>query len=99
MVYLQEVSHEVVNSDPAVQPFLLATDDGGFLEVKGQRTQVLSQTCHDSLGLLHILQSNLKQKKNGRKINNISVALLEHAQSCESGGQRFIFATKIKSRI
>lgn len=70
VTHLQEVSHQVVDSHPAVQPFLLASDDGGTLEVKWQRAQVLSQTCHDSLGLLRILHSDLKQKKMNQTNNH-----------------------------
>lgn len=77
VTHLQEVSLQVVDSHPAVQPFLLASDDGGTLEVKWQRAQVLSQTCHDSLGLLRILHSDLKQKKMNQK--SIIIAFIKYA--------------------
>lgn len=87
VTHLQEVSHQVVDSDPAVQPFLLAGEDGGALEVKWQRAQVRSQTFHDSLGLLHIFHSDLKQKKMNQ--TNIIIALTEYAtmknQTCCGG--------------
>lgn len=50
MGYLKKVPHDVVDRDPTVQAFFLATDDGGVLEVKRQRTQVFSETLHDLIG-------------------------------------------------
>lgn len=52
--YLQEVSHEVIDGDPSIQPFFLTTNYGSFLEGERQRTQVFSETCHDFVGLLCI---------------------------------------------
>lgn len=55
VAYLQEVSHEVVDSDPPVQPFFLTGNDGDIVEVEGQGTQVFTETCHDFIGPLFIL--------------------------------------------
>lgn len=55
---LQEVSHQVVDSDPAVQSFLLTADDGGVFEIKWQRVQVVIDIAHDLVGPLLICQTN-----------------------------------------
>ena len=44
---LQEVPHEVVDSDPAVQALLLATDDLGSHEAEGKGGEVRSQAAQD----------------------------------------------------
>ena len=58
VVCLQEVSHQVVDSDPAVQSFLLTADDGGVFEIEWQRVQVVFETPHDLIGPLFISHTN-----------------------------------------
>lgn len=66
MFCLQEVSHQVVDSDPAVQAFLLAADDGGVFEIKWLRFEEAFETRHDLIGSLLISQTD-EEKENRQK--------------------------------
>lgn len=65
---LQEVSHQVVDRDPAVQSLLLPADDGGVFEIERQRVQVVFETPHDLIGPLLI--GHADEEKENRRVND-----------------------------
>lgn len=71
VTYLQEVSHEVVDCDPPVQPLLLTTYDGGILELERQRAEVSSETLQDCIGSLFILFTYSREGNTSYLVDNI----------------------------
>lgn len=63
--HLQEFSLEVVDSDPAVQPFFLTSNDGSILEVERQSFQVFTETRQDFIGLLFIFLTEGEAERGG----------------------------------
>lgn len=52
---LQEVSQQVVDSDPPIQPLFVTWDYGSIVEIKWQRTKILRYISQDSIGPLFTL--------------------------------------------